>query len=261
MSDISIKNSEEISVMAEGGKELAKILSEVEEVVKPGMSTLEVDSKIERGILEFGGKPSFKMVPGYFWASCVGINDEVVHSIPRKNKTIKEGDLLKIDLGMFYKGFHTDLSWTRIVGEDSNNKKEFLKTGEIALEKAIEEARPGKRIGDISRKIEETIKNAGFKPVRVLTGHGIGKKLHEDPLIPGVVKGELKNTPEILSGMTFAIEVIYSEGDGEVLLGEDDWTIFTKDGKMSGLFEKTIAVTENKPLTLTPFLVLEGSLK
>ncbi|RJR24975.1 type I methionyl aminopeptidase [Candidatus Microgenomates bacterium] len=258
MPKISIKTPEEIFAMAEGGKQLAGILSEVEKKVKPGISTLEIDSWIEKDILSFGAKPSFKMVPGYHWASCVGINDEVVHSIPRKDKILKNGDLLKIDLGMFYKGFHTDLSWTRIVGSDLKQKSGFLKAGEKALKEAINEARPGKRIGDISKKIEEVVKKAGFKPVKVLTGHGIGKKLHEEPLIPGITKEKIENTPEILPGMAFAIEVIYNEDDDEVVLGEDNWTIFTNDGKMSGLFEKTIAITENKPLILTPFQFERG---
>lgn len=253
MPKISLKKPEEILLMAEGGGELAGILSDVEGKIKPGISTLEIDSWIEKGILNFGGKPSFKMVPGYFWASCTGLNDEVVHSIPRKDKIIKNGDLLKIDLGMFYKGFHSDLSWTSIVGDDINSKSRFLEAGERALNEAIKEARPGRRVGDISKKIEEVVKKAGFEPVRVLTGHGIGTKLHEEPLIPGVVKGKIENTPEILPGMAFAIEVIYNEGENEVVLGEDDWTIFTRDGKMSGLFEKSIAITKNEPLTLTPF--------
>lgn len=251
--------------MKKGGEKLGGVLSEVLKKVEPGLSTLEIDSWIGEGIIYAGGTPSFKMVPGYHWASCVGLNDEVVHSIPRKERIIKEGDLLKVDLGMFYSGFHTDLSWTALISnkatkQQSNKdrsyleKLKFLSSGEKALEEAIKVAKAGNRVGHISQKIEEVIRKAGFRPVEVLTGHGVGKKLHEDPLIPGILKKGLENTPELVCGMTLAIEVIYCLGEPEVVLRNDGWTIVTKDGKITGLFEKTIAITETQPLILTPLV-------
>ena len=254
MPKITLKTDQEIKIMADGGKKLGEILDEVLAKVGPGLNTLAIDSWIEDGIVKAGGKPAFKLVPHYHWASCVGINEEVVHSIPKKNKIIKEGDLLKVDLGMLWQGLNTDLSWTIPVGEITVYKEQskFLKAGEKALSEAIKAAQPGNRVGQISRAIQTVIEGAGFQPVEVLTGHGIGRKLHEEPLIPGVVRGPISKTPLLKPGMTLAIEVIYGQGSGEVVLETDGWTISTKDGKISGLFEKTIAVTKSGPLVLTP---------
>jgi len=255
MPKVSFKSEKQIAAMAEGGKRLGRILTEVLEKIAPGVSTLEIDTWIENGIIKTGGEPSFKMVPGYHWSSCVGLNDEVVHSIPRKDKVLKLGDLLKVDLGMLWEGLHTDLSWTVIVGgndENKNEKSRFLAAGEKALEEAIKISVSGNKVGHISGKIQEIIEGAGYWPVKILTGHGIGKKLHEDPLIPGVLQGKVANTPNLVEGMTLAIEVIYGLGSGDVVLENDGWTVSTKDGKIAGLFEKTIAVTGNGPLILTP---------
>ncbi len=257
MPKISLKTPAEIKIMANGGRILGGILTEVLGKVKPGLSTLEIDSWIEDRIVKAGGIPSFKLVPRYHWASCVGLNNEVVHSIPKKNKIVKEGDLLKIDLGMLWEGFNTDLSWSITVGKGIRNKEQskFLAAGEEALKKAIEMAKAGGRVGDISLAIQSTIEGAGFHPVEILTGHGIGRKLHEEPLIPGVFRREGRETTGLVPGMCLAVEVIYGEGTGEVVLEKDGWTISTKDGKIAGLFEKTIAITESGPLTLTPVQV------
>jgi methionyl aminopeptidase len=176
----------------------------------------------------------------------------VVHSIPKKEKLIGQGDLLKIDLGMLWRGLNTDLSWTIEVGGAARFSK-FLKAGEMALAAAIEAVCPGRRVGHISEAIQLVIEGAGYHPVEVLTGHGVGWKLHEEPLIPGVLKVPLEETPPLKPGMTLAIEVIYSQGSGEVFLEDDGWTISTQDGKIAGLFEKTVAVTESGPLVLTRF--------
>lgn len=259
MPKIVLKTPKEIAIMAEGGEKLAHILEEVLLRVKPGISTLEIDSWIDSLIAKAGGTPSFKSVPRYHWASCVGINDEVVHSIPQKDKIIKKGDLLKIDLGLVWKGLHTDLSWTIEIDTDKNNR--FLETGERALEEAITVCRPGNRIGHISQKIQTVIEGAGYDPVRVLTGHGVGQQLHEEPMIPGVLKGKLARTPAIIPGMTLAIEIIYSEKGGEVFLDDDNWTVRTRNGRIAGLFEQTVAVTENKPLILTPLRFRQKGVK
>lgn len=262
MPKISLKTPEEIAIMAEGGGKLARILEEVLTKVEPGISTLEIDSWIDSLITKAGGTPSFKQVPRYHWASCVGLNQEVVHSIPKKEKIIKEGDLVKIDLGMLWQGWHTDLAWTILVhssqpclpaGRFTVHSLPFLEAGEKALNEAIRMARPGNRVGDLSLTIQKVIEEAGYYPVRVLTGHGVGKALHEDPLIPGILPGRKEKTPALLPGMTLAIEVIYGEKTGEVLMENDGWTIVTKDGKIAGLFEKTIAVTQDNPLVLTDF--------
>lgn len=251
MSKIDLKSSEEIALMSEGGRRLSNILTEVLGKIQPGLSTLKVDTWIEEGILKAGGKPSFKTVANYRYSSCVGLNHEVVHSIPRADKIINKGDLLKIDLGMNWKGFHTDLAWTIEVGGQDQNR-DFLKAGKKALSKAIAVCQKGKRVGNISLEIQKTIESSGYNPVRVLTGHGIGGKLHEDPLIPCILRGKIENSPLIKEGMTLAIEVIYAQKSPEVTVEHDGWTICTKDGKISALFEETIAVTENGPLVLTP---------
>ncbi len=261
MPDGNIKTSEEIKIMAEGGKLLSHILKDVLKRIEVGLSTLEIDCWIDKEIISAGGAPSFKLVPRYHWASCIGLNDEVVHSIPKKNRIIKEGDLLKIDLGMLWKGFQSDLAWTVLVSgkeairqlAEQSSKEDFLLAGKKALKEAIKVARNGNRVGHISQKIQEVIETAGYHPVEALTGHGIGRKMHEDPLIPGVLKGNLEKTPILTAGMTIAIEIIYSKGEGEIVLENDGWTVSTKDGKISGLFENTIAVTNGEPLALTPF--------
>jgi len=255
MPKISLKTPEEIKIMAEGGTKLGRVLDEVLTKIKPGLSTWKIDHWIEKGILLAGGKPAFKMVPNYYWASCTGINEEVVHSIPKKEKILKDGDVLKIDLGMLWRGFNSDLSWTVEVKKDprsTTRDEEFLKTGEKALAEAIKTAKLGNRIGHISQKIQETVGKAGFCPVEVLTGHGIGLKLHEEPMIPGVLRGSLEKTPELKLGMTLAIEVIYVEKSPEIVLENDGWTISTRDGKISGPFEKIISITVQGPLILTP---------
>lgn len=256
MPKVSFKSEKQIAAMAEGGEKLGQILTEVLEKVTPGVSTLEIDSWIEDRIISVGGEPSFKTVPGYHWSSCVGLNEEVVHSIPKKDRVLKTGDLLKIDLGMVWKGFHTDLAWTIEVqsaeNKGQNYRNEFLEAGERALAEAIKMAVPGNRVGHISEKIQETLKRAGYQPVKILTGHGVGRKLHEDPLIPGVLQGRIADTPELAEGMTLAIEIIYGLSSGDVVLENDGWTVSTKDGKIAGLFEKTIAITGDSPLILTP---------
>ncbi len=251
MPKIEIKSPEEIKLAQESGQILSRVINQVLKKVKPGLSTLQINDWIDEAILAAGAKCSFKMVPGYKWASCVGLNDEVVHSIPKAKKIMRQNDLLKIDAGVYWQGFHSDCSWTVKVGAEKSQDP-FLQAGKEALKKAIGVCRPGNRVADISLAIEQTIKSAGFKPVKVLTGHGIGRKLHEEPMIPGVFAGNREQTPLLVEGMILAIEVIYNQGSPEVVMkNTDGWTICTKDGKIAGLFEETIAVCENGPLTLT----------
>jgi len=250
MPKIEIKSPSEIKLAAESGQILSRILNQVLKKIKPGLSTLQINDWIDEAIIKAGAKPSFKMVPGYRWASCVGLNDEVVHSIPKANKKIEKNDLLKIDAGVFWQGFHSDASWTIKVGAGKTNDP-FLQAGKEALKRAIKACRPGNRVADISLTIEQTIKQAGFNPVKVLTGHGIGRHLHEEPMIPGIFLGSREKTPQLLTGMILAVEIIYNQGKPDVVVENDGWTISTKDGKISGLFEETVAVCEDGPLTLT----------
>lgn len=247
--DIPIKTKKEIEIMQLGGQKLAKIFKELLLMVKPGVKISEIERKAWHLIEKEDGQPSFAMTPKYNWATCINLNEGIVHGIPDEER-IKKGDLVSLDVGIYYKGFHTDCSWTIEVG--TKKQKKFLNAGKKALKEAIREARPGKRIGDISQKIEKIIKSKGYSPIKKYTGHGVGRKLHEPPSTPCFLKEKIKKTPLIKPGMTLAIEVIYSAGSPEIIIDQKDgWTAKTCDGSLAACFEETIAVTKNKPLILT----------
>lgn len=240
--------------MAEGGKKLGEIRKRIAQMVRPGVKTIELDKAAEEMINEAGGKPSFKMVPGYHWTTCINLNDVVVHGIP-DNGLIKAGDKVGIDMGMLYKGFHTDTATTVKVKSKSEKDAEtefFLDIGKKALNKAIEQVRPGKRVMDISEAMQKTVEGAGYTVVTALTGHGIGRNLHEAPPIPCFKLGRYEDSILLTPGMAVAIEVMYNMGTADVAYKNDDgWTIVTADGKISGLFEHTVAVTKSGPVILT----------
>ncbi|OGH23790.1 MAG: type I methionyl aminopeptidase [Candidatus Levybacteria bacterium RIFCSPHIGHO2_02_FULL_42_12] len=255
---IDIKTQEEIEVMAKGGKILSDVLREVLKHVKPGVSGLKLDLLAEKLIVQKGGEPGFKKVKNYKHALCVCVNDVVVHGIPTDYK-FKEGDLVTIDCGVYYKGFHTDSAHTVRVQrsgagkvQNSDEVDRFLETGKKALEKAIKVARVGNRIGHISKTIQDVVEGAGYSVVRSLIGHGVGRNLHEEPEIPGFLEGPIEETPLLKEGMTIAIEVIYNRGKPDVVYANSDgWTIKTKDGSLSGVFERTVAITEKGSVVLT----------
>ena len=251
---IKIKTEEEIEKMSHGGKILSEVLSEVIDSIKPGVSEIELDSVAEKLILEKGGKPGFKEVEGYKNAICVSTNSVVVHGIP-SNYKIKEGDVVGIDCGVFYKGFHTDMAETvRVKNSKAQNDNidKFLEIGKKALNEAVKIAKAGNRIGDISKTIQNIVeKENGYSVVRSLVGHGVGRQLHEDPEVPGFLVGDRNTTAVLKKGMTIAVEVIYNMGGRDVEVLSDNWTIKTRDKSMSGVFERTIAITDNDPLILT----------
>lgn len=246
---INIYKPEEIELIRQSGKITTKALKSVLDKVQIGVTTLELDQLAEKLIRDAGGEPSFMLEHGYKWTTCMNVNDMVVHGIPTDYK-LQKGDRLGVDLGTVYKGFHSDASWTVEVG--SNNLEKFLKTGEKALELAIKACVVGNHIGDISKAMEDAIRAGAYSPVKQLVGHGVGRKLHEDPEIPCFVRGKIENTPLIKEGMVLAIEAIYNEGKSEVVyLNNDGWTIVTKDATVSGLFEHTVVVTKNGPEIVT----------
>lgn len=247
---IPIKTAKELEVMQEGGAKLAEIKNELKKQILPGISFEEIEKFAQERIKKGGAKPSFLLVPGYSWATCLNLNQGVVHGIP-KRRSLGQGDIVSVDLGIFYRGFHTDTSFSMGVGKVDKKKKGFLQTGKKALEKAIGQAKPKKRVGDISLAMQQVLRQKNLSPVRSLTGHGIGRQLHEEPQIPCFLSGSRLDTPELLPGMVLAIEVIYTMGEPELVLEEDGWTVSTKDGKIAGLFEETVAVTENGPRVLT----------
>lgn len=246
-----IKTDEEIKTMKKSGEICAKALREVLTHVKPGVTCRELDNIARKKIESLGAKSSFKTVDDYQWTICTTINDQVVHGIPT-DRRLEDGDILGIDIGALYQGFHSDQAITVLVGMAAPKTLQFLTVGKRTLEKAINCAKIGNRIGDVSATIQQSIEGAGFNVVKNLTGHGVGRQLHEDPMIPCF--GRAGRGPKIEKNMTLAIEVIYARGSGEVVLEKDNWTIATKDGSLGGLFEQTIAVTEKEPIILTPYL-------
>ncbi len=245
------KTPEEISVMREGGAKLGAILQKLLQKVTPGVSLLEIESLANQLIRDAGGEASFKTVKGYKWATCLCVNDVVVHGIPT-DRHLKGGDLLTIDVGMLYKGFHTDTAWTKIIGPQNEEVNKFLKTGEDALWQAIAQARAGNRVGHISQAVQKVVEGAGYGIVKTLVGHGVGRELHEEPQIPGFLKSPIETTTELVLGMTIAVEVIYSMGSGAVVyINDDGWSIGTRDGSLASVFEHTIVINDGKPEVLT----------
>lgn len=245
------KTPEEIKLMHHGGHILATVLGEVMAAVKPGVTELDLDRLAERRIRELGGEPGFMKVEGYKHTICMSTNDVVVHGIPT-DYAFKEGDVVGVDCGVFYKGWHTDMSDSTIVGKGTDVTKKFLAVGKTALDRAIEQAVIGNNVGHISKMIQDIVeKENGYSVVRSLIGHGVGRDLHEEPEVPGYLHGKVEKTPKLKEGMTIAVEVIYNLGSHDVVLDQDHWTIRTADGKIAGLYERTIAITKDGPLMLT----------
>lgn len=248
---IAIKTPQEIEAMQEGGKMLSDALWEVVKNIKPGISELELDKIAEEFIIRAGGEPGFKKVQGYKHTICISVNDIVVHGIPTDYR-LKEGDVVGIDCGVFYKGFHTDMSETVTVEGSSDSKVvKFLETGKKALNEAIKQAKEGNHVGDISKTIQDIVEGQGYSVVRSLVGHGVGHELHEEPEVPGYLVGRIEKTPLLKEGMVIAIEAIYNMGSPDLSLDDDGWTLRTKDKGLSGLFERTVAITKNGPLVIT----------
>lgn len=237
--------------MRAGGHKLARVLEKLVASVKPGISLHELDHLADQLLRQTGGEPGFKRVPDYRWATCINVNAGVVHGIPHAEIILKPGDLVSIDTGLFYQGFHTDTSTTVVVGNPTKEQRRFLEIGKEALKKGIAQAKVGKRIGHISAAMQKVVETGGLNCARHLTGHGIGVNLHESPMIPCFLQGDIWLTPKIELDMTLAIEVIYMAGEPETITLPDDWTIVTKDGRPAGLFEHTIVVGKNGPEILT----------
>lgn len=240
--------------MRASGQIAASALNKALESCRVGVSGLELDKIAGNEILRLGGDWSYRTVPLYKHATCITINDEVVHGIPKDIK-IRAGDLVSIDLAVMFKGWHTDCAWTvfmeggRRKVEDREEKKKFLRIGEQALWEGIAKAVDGGRVGDISHGIQSKIESAGYSVVRSLVGHGVGRSLHEEPEVPGY--GQSGTGVRLVSGMTLAIEVIYTQGGYEVVLDPDGWTYKTQDKSLSGLFEMTVGVRKGEAEVLT----------
>lgn len=252
---IIIKTKEEIEILREGGKRLATVLHKVGDMVKPGISTWELDKYAEKLIKDMGDypaslhyRPEGASTP--FPASlCVSINNEVVHGIPNKNKILQEGDIVSLDLLLKHKNLFTDMAITVPVGEISASSKKLLKATEDALKIGIAAAIGGNRIGDIGHAVESFARKYKYGVVEVLSGHGVGRAIHEDPYVPNF--GKAGTGAKLVPGMVIAIEPMLNSGTKNVVLDKDEWTFRTADGKRSAHFEHTILITEGEPEILT----------
>lgn len=244
-----VKDTYKLYLMRESGKISAQALKHVLKNIKIGITGLELNEIAQKKILDLGGQPSFKTVPGYKWTICITINEQVVHGIPTDRKIVS-GDIVSIDLGAIFKGWHTDCAWSVLVKDHEDKEKmRFLKIGEQALWDGVGKAIAGGRLGDISSAIQGRIEGGGYYVVRSLVGHGIGKKLHEEPEVPGFGR---KNTGMILKeGMRLAIEAIYTRGTSDVVLEKDGWTFSSADRSWAAVFEMTLIVRKNKAEVVT----------
>lgn len=226
----------------------AETLKLVCEMARPGIKTLNLNRAAEAYIVEKGAKPAFKGYRGYPAALCVSVNDEVIHGIPN-SRVLKDGDVLSVDVGVLIEGFYGDSARTVIIGQGTSETERLVKVTSEALYAGVEQAVAGNRLSDISNAIQQVVENNGFSVVRDFVGHGIGRRLHEDPQIPNY--GKPGKGPLLKAGMTFAIEPMVNTGSADVRILTDRWTAVTVDGKTSAHFEDTVAITENSPNILT----------
>ena len=245
---IIIKTNDEIARMRKPNRIVAELLDYLEGIIRPGVTTKELDTRAEAFILKRGGKPAFKGYHGFPATICASVNEEVVHGIPGKRR-LKEGDIVGIDLGVVLDGFYGDAAKTFAVGKIDHKARRLMEVTEESLYKGIEQAVPENRLYDISHAVQVHAEGAGFSVVRDFVGHGIGRDLHEEPQVPNY--GPPHQGPKLEKGMAIAIEPMINEGTWQVKVLKDGWTVVTADGKRSAHFEHTIAITENGPEILT----------
>lgn len=249
MSGIIIKTPEQIEKIHEAGKILADLYKQLKNYIKPGVSTYQIDAFADRFIKKRGAYPTFKTVAGYSHATCIAINEEVVHGIPRKDKIVQRGDIVSVDCGTTLDGYIGDSTCSYIMPGTSEKAKKLVRVTKECLDFAINECRPGKRLGDIGAAVQEHAEKNGFSVVTEYVGHGTGVHLHEDPPIPHY--GKRGTGLELKEGMVLAIEPMINEGVYKTRTLKDGWTVVTLDGKLSCQFEHTVAITANGPKVLT----------
>ena len=246
---IYLKNNQQLDCMRRAGALLYDVLGRLREAVKPGMSTAELDVYAEQLIRKNKAIPSFLDYQGYPASICVSVNDEVVHGIPNRHRILKEGDIVSLDAGVIYQGYHSDAARTWAIGEVTPEAKQLMEVTKQSFFEGIKFAKPGYHLNDISTAIQSYAESFGYGVVRDLVGHGIGTHLHEDPEVPNFAmkrKGIL-----LRPGMTLAIEPMINAGGPEVVWMDDDWTVVTEDGSLSAHYENTILITEGEPEILT----------
>lgn len=244
-----MSDTKKIQAMTVGGKHLGQIKKKLAEYTHVGTSFEEIEAEAQRLIRAAGANPSFSTVKGYHWGTCIMKNDAMLHGIPQ-GQVVNEGDVITIDVGLIYQGFHLDTSITFPVGKVSPAVGQFLAVGQKSLDKAIAQARLGNSVYDISYAMQKVVEGAGYSCAYQLTGHGVGRNLHEDPAIPCVAQRSDKRV-KLEAGQTLAIEIMYAMGDATLITDPDGWTYRTEDGSLSGMFEETVLVTTDGPKILT----------
>ena len=246
---IIIKSDQEIDLMRESGKVTGYILKELENVVKPGISTADINSFVEKTIRSAGMIPTFLGYGGFPASACVSINEEVVHGIPDKHRILKEGDIVSVDVGSTYKGYVSDAARTYPVGKVSETALHLMEATKASFFEGIKYCKVGYRLSDISHAVQVKAESEGFSVIRDFVGHGVGQNMHEDPQIPNY--GKAGRGPRLAKGMVFAIEPMICEGTYEVRTLDNDWTVVTLDGKLSAHYENTVVITDGEPELLT----------
>lgn len=247
---IPIKSKKEIEVMSEAGRMLSEIVKELKDLIKPGVTTNQLNEAAENLVFKFGGDCSFKNYKGFPECLCTSINEEIVHGVPSERK-LKEGDIVSLDMGFAYKDFHSDMAVTIPVGEIDTRTSELLEITRNTLDRAIEVVKPGNHFGDVSNAIQSYVEKEGFNVIKELCGHGIGREVHQDPQILNF--GEKGTGEEIQEGMAFCIEPMVSIGSWRIKQREDGLAYITQDDALSAHFEHTVAVTKHGCEVLTEF--------
>ena len=246
---VVLKTSRELGIMKEACRISAGALQTVGKAVEPGVTTAELDALAEKSIRSQGGIPNFKNYHGYPATACISVNNEVIHGIPSGKRVLKAGDIVSVDLGAMFNGYHGDNAATFACGDISPEAKRLMQTTQDALYEGIKAATAGSRIGDISSAVQRTVEAAGFSVVRQYVGHGIGTQLHEAPEVPNF--GTAGRGIRLLPGMTLAIEPMVNAGGYDVKVLPDGWTVLTKDGSLSAHFEHTVVITPDGPKIMT----------
>ncbi len=246
---VTIKSAREIELMREAGKILGTVHNEMEDKIKAGMSAFEIDQMAEKIIRGYGCDPSFLGYNGFPGSVCISINDEVVHGLPEKDKIVKDGDIVSLDMGVIYKGYQSDAARTIAIGQIDPEVQKLMDVTKESFFVGIEQARDGNHLFDISAAIGDYAESFGYGVVRDLVGHGIGQEMHEDPTIPNF--RQKRKGMKIREGMTFAIEPMINMGRPEICQLDDGWTIVTDDGSMSAHYENTILITDGEPEILS----------
>ena len=246
---IILKTAEQIRLMKEAGRITGEAILKARDVIRPGVSTWEVDRVIHDYIVKCGAKPSFLGYAGFPGSACVSVNSEVIHGIPSRTRILEEGDLVKVDVGALYRGYHGDSAKTFAVGRVSSEASRLIERTRECFYRGVAKAVAGNRIGDVGHAVQTCAEEAGFSVVREYVGHGVGSHLHEEPNVPNY--GTEGRGCRLYAGMTIAIEPMVNAGSAGVRVLPDGWTVVTSDGRLSAHYEHTVAVTDDGPVLLT----------